>query len=64
MFKMTAIIKYLTLYVILDFNERLDQNAGQGALYKSDRGRNNSYLKNIGMVYLDKNALTVQDTIN
>ena len=61
---MTAIIKYLTLYVILEENDKFDQNDGWGVLYKSVMQRSNSYLENIGIVYIDKNAFIVQNTSN
>ena len=64
MLKMTAIIKYLTPYFILDLNEKLYQNGGWGTLYKSDRGFENSHSEEIGVVYLDRSSYIVQNTSN
>ena len=57
---MTDIVKYLTPHVILQQNEKLYQKDGWGALYQSDRERTHSYLKKVGMVYLDRNDCIVQ----
>ena len=52
MFKLTAIIKDLTLYFIFDLNEKFDQNSGCSALYKSLTGRGENIVENIRVVYL------------
>ena len=57
MFKIIAIIKYLTPCVILEANCELNLNSGRGALYKLVMGGQNSYLENAEMVYSDKSAL-------
>ena len=45
-------------------NNELNKDAGWDLFYKSVVRRSDSYLENIGIVYLDKNTFIVQNTSN
>ena len=57
MLNIIGIIKYLTSYVILKVDNKLDEDASWSVLYKSVMKGKTPYLTNIEMVYLNKMLL-------